>query len=90
MFVCVCYSARVYQLQQTLSTCRLPVCPCMWLQHKELEAQVKQLQEEKAAAALKAEEAGQDILRLEAELTAAEEQRKALRKQLAQVCGVVW
>ncbi|KAF8071065.1 SMC3 [Scenedesmus sp. PABB004] len=52
--------------------------------HKELEARVKELQEAKAAAGLRAEQAAQDILRHEAALAAAEEKRKALRKQLAQ------
>jgi hypothetical protein len=55
------------------------------LQHKELEARLKELERAKEAVNSRADGLGQDILHLEEALAAAEERRKGLRKQLAQV-----
>jgi chromosome segregation ATPase len=54
-------------------------------QHKELEVRLKELEKAKEASATRADQLGQDILRLDEAVTAAEERRKGLRKQLAQV-----
>lgn len=53
-------------------------------QYKELEGELKTLQEQKNQQSLKAEQAGQDILRLESDVVTADERRKSLRNQLAQ------
>jgi chromosome segregation ATPase len=58
---------------------------CLCLQHKELEARLKELEKAKEAASTRADQLGQDILRLDEAVTAAEEKRKGLRKQLTQV-----
>jgi predicted nucleic acid-binding Zn-ribbon protein len=60
------------------------------MQHKELEVRLKELEKAKEAAATRADQLGQDILRLDEAVTAAEEKRKGLRKQLAQVRSAAW
>ncbi|WIA11815.1 hypothetical protein OEZ85_011905 [Tetradesmus obliquus] len=58
-------------------------------QHKELEGRLRELEKAKEAVNSRADALGQDILRLEEGVAAAEEGRKGLRKQLAQAKAAV-
>eukprot|EP00878_Enallax_costatus_P007647 GHUV01008006.1.p1 GENE.GHUV01008006.1~~GHUV01008006.1.p1 ORF type:complete len:1195 (+),score=501.93 GHUV01008006.1:213-3797(+) len=51
--------------------------------YKELEGAVKRLQDQRELASKKADQADQDILHISTQLTAADENRKSLRNQLA-------
>jgi hypothetical protein len=67
-----------------------PVCPpllLLLLQHKELETRLRELERAKEAVNSRADQLGQELLRLDEAVVAAEERRKGLRKQLAQVRG---
>lgn len=55
------------------------------LQYKELEAELKGLKEQRDAAQRESDQEGQRILSLEANLSQADEKRRSLRKQLAEV-----
>jgi predicted nucleic acid-binding Zn-ribbon protein len=55
------------------------------LQYKESEARLKQLKDQREALEQRADAAGQEMLQFESQLAAADEKRKGLRKQLAQV-----
>lgn len=58
---------------------------CCAVQYKEAETLMKSLKEERDAAQRTCDQQGQHILSLEANLSAADEKRRRLRKDLAEV-----
>lgn len=63
---------------------------CWPVQYKELEAELKSLKEQREAAQREADQQGEAILGLEANVAAADEKRKSYRKQLAEVGCAAW
>jgi hypothetical protein len=62
----------------------------VWLcapQYKELEAELKSLKESRDTAQNEADQESQRIIKLEANVSAADEKRRSCRKQLAEVRG---
>ena len=69
----------------TPRVCRAHFVTSHALQYKELEVELKSLKEQREAAQRAADQQGESILQLEGNWTAAEEQRRICRKQLAEV-----
>ena len=60
-------------------------CWCAVVQYKELEGELKGLKDQRDAAQVQLDQAGEHILSLENNLSQADERRRNCRKQLAEV-----